>query len=58
MAKDTSPARPGADKQSEFQALFVLDFHAGSERPGKSLDFIYIQRIMVPPLKKGRVYVT
>ena len=29
MSDNTSPARPGADKRSKFQALFIWDFMPG-----------------------------
>ena len=46
MGKNTSPARPAADKRSKLQALFKWDFHALSERQGKSLDVINRRRII------------
>ncbi len=54
MRKNTSPARPGADKRSNFHALTVWDFHAGSESRRKSLDIINLQRVVYCPLKYGR----
>ncbi len=40
---NTSPGRPWADKRSKFLTMFIRDFHAGSERRGKSLDVINLQ---------------
>ncbi len=38
MIENTSPAISGTDKQSKFQALFIWDSHAWSERKGESQD--------------------
>ena len=50
MGKITSPARPGADKRSKFQALFIWAFHAWSERRGKSQEVVYRPSINDFPL--------
>ena len=50
MGKITSPARHGAGRRSKFQALFIWDFYAGSERRGKSQDVINCKRIIDFPL--------
>lgn len=46
MGENTLSARPEADKQSEFHALFIWDFHGRFKRRGKSLDIINLQRII------------
>ncbi len=57
MGKNTSPSiRPGADKRSEFQALFIKDFHVGSVRRGKPSDVINLQHIIDFSLKRYPIY--
>ena len=58
MGKITSLARPWAGRWSKFQALFIWEFHAGSERRGKSVDVINRQRIIDFPLLWVRIYFT